>query len=404
MTQPSLEAYASLMNFLKRYAENAAKQGRPSLATSLELALRRADYPELKAVPLYTAVEVQGNWRDILCPRRLLESWYTTIHQPRAQPPSSSSKEATDEHEPPSPARKKEEKERLAREKEEFRQQMDKEALENYTISIPGLVDADYTSLEPLPVSKLQKLIGHYRRIEAMNTVLREGSPLLHAFTKAIETGRVKRLLAFDVEAYEHDQRSLLELGVAIYDIPESKEAMLADPPMIKITHYIMEENRRKKNGRFCADNQENFSFGKSHYAPTTRVLALLLEEMRQPHTAIIGHNLPADLKYLVEARSYASSKAEAIKFTQKWFKNRPTFDTQAIFKEVHLRPHQEKLEKILAHYGIPHEHMHNAGNDAYYTLVTALRLADLAFVPPPSDKRRLPGDPAQTPLIKRHK
>jgi DNA polymerase III epsilon subunit-like protein len=106
---------------------------------------------------------------------------------------------------------------------------------------------------------------------------------------------------------------------------------------------------------------------------------------MRTPNTAIIGHNLPADLKYLVEARF----QKENVKFTHKWFKNRPTFDTQAIFKELHLRPHQEKLEKILAFYGIPHMHMHNAGNDAYYTLLTALKLADLTFLPPASDNKR---------------
>lgn len=392
MSRPSLEAYASLVHFLKRYGEQAGKDSRPSLHVALDLALRRAKYNELKAVPLYTAVQVEGNWRDILCPRRLLESWYTAIHQPRPPTSPSDAEDDASDHDK-SPAQRKAEKERKALEKEELRIRLEKEALEKYNISIPGLADSDYTALEQLPVSKWQKLVGHIRRIEAMNAVLREGSPLLHAFTKVIESGKVRRLLAFDVEAYEHDQRSLLELGVAIYEIPETKEAMLADPPTISITHYIMEEHKRKKNGRYCANNKDNFSFGKSHYVPTARALSLLLEEMRTPNTAIIGHNLPADLKYLVEARF----DKESVKFTHKWFKNRPTFDTQAIFKEVYLRPHQEKLEKILAFYGIPHVHMHNAGNDAYYTLLTALKLADLKFTPPPSDNKRTMNSPVET-------
>jgi DNA polymerase III epsilon subunit-like protein len=243
------------------------------------------------------------------------------------------------------------------------------------------LEQEDWKDVTPLTAAKYHKLHGHFRRLEGMNNVLQNGSPLLKSMKKAIESGKIKRLLAFDVEAFEHDQKFLLELGAAVYEISPNCSTI----PSVDSFHFVMKENVKKKNGKFCANNRDNYSFGTSKFLPTNEVFNWLRSQLKKPGTGIIGHNIAADLRYLEQAKNFKNTGARFpvpcdTPFNQRYFKGLPIFDTQAIFREVHLRPHEEKLEKLLMHYGIPHEYLHNAGNDAYFTMMTALKLVGLPF------------------------
>lgn len=333
-------------------------------------------YDSLKTVPIFCATHGADQHRELFCPAKVVERFLEGVL------------------------------EELGKMKEKNKK-LQKKLTDLTTDKILTDQDEQWKDVGRISCSKFIKLLGHHRRLEAINEVIRNGSPLLKAMKKAIEGGKVRRLLAFDVEAFEHDQRVLLELGAAIYEIPAAAalytlEAGLESgevtphlesgqvtppvacclPPTISVSHFVIKEHLKKKNGRFCANNRENFSFGKSQHKSLAEVFAWLRREMSQPGTGLIGHNLEADLKYLVSAKPTSSAKT---KFSHEWFKGRPTFDTQAIFKEVHLRPQPDKLSAILTHYGIHHDFMHNAGNDAFFTLLAALRMAGLPYVHPPA-------------------
>jgi len=404
--KPDITGYASLVHFIEEClpahvqdhhqhhndrlkVDSSAEH--PILASNMaqtfDTGLRWSELNELRAVKMVAGIHAQNRRRDLLLPASLLQSWYQAMCEPRIEVPDTDLTAMV----PPSElvddvdvliAWKKEM--RAMREEAVKAAKMQARAVaRSHKIEMPQVKAEDFDGLSYLPVSKFAKVMGHVRRVQAENRVLLGGSPLLQALKSDVTSGRITRLLAFDVEAYEHDQRMLLELGAAIYTLPTSE----GSTPTLEVYHFIMEEHAKRKNGHFCECNRDNYSFGASQHWPLTRVLNWLHRQMLQDGTALLGHNLPADLKYLNEARMQAKTGKATGGFAQfsskAWLASRPAHDTQAIFREVHLRPHDEKLEKLLTYYGIPAKYLHNAGNDAYYTMVIALRMADMPFVEP---------------------
>jgi DNA polymerase III epsilon subunit-like protein len=184
----------------------------------------------------------------------------------------------------------------------------------------------------------------------------------------------VTRLVAFDIEAFEFNSRALLELGAAVFEMNLPSDPMV---PAITAYHFIMTENKNKKNGRFCENNRGNFCFGKSKTMPTDKVLQWLRHQISQPGTAIVGHNLASDLKFLREARVHGGHKG----LDKVLSSVAASFDTQHIFQQVMMFDSPSKLGFILDHYGVSHDYLHNAGNDAYYTMVGLLKIASVPFV-----------------------
>lgn len=82
------------------------------------------------------------------------------------------------------------------------------------------------------------------------------------------------------------------------------------------------------------------------------------------PNTCLIGHNIKADINFLK-------------KVTKKNL-DLPIFDTQIIYKQATLSEDIFGLVRVLDKLGIPHLNLHNAGNDAYYTLEIFKTFANL--------------------------
>ena len=73
------------------------------------------------------------------------------------------------------------------------------------------------------------------------------------------------------------------------------------------------------------------------------------------PDSCLIGHNIKADINFL---KSVSTKKLSL-----------PIFDTQLIYKQATLGENMLGLVRVLDEIGIAHSNLHNAGNDAYYTL-----------------------------------
>lgn len=118
------------------------------------------------------------------------------------------------------------------------------------------------------------------------------------------------------------------------------------------------------KNGKFVANNRAKFNFGKSITLNLEMAIEHVLMVLSTPNACLIGHNIKADINFLGRV---SASKV-----------NLPIFDTQIIYKQATLGENMLGLVRVLDEIGVPHYNLHNAGNDAFYTLEVFKILAKL--------------------------
>jgi hypothetical protein len=203
--------------------------------------------------------------------------------------------------------------------------------------------------------------------------------------TKPKDLERLQRLKAaepvfvcIDLEAYEFAQEKITEVGVSILD---SRHVIGTDPGpdgmewLSKITtrHLIIEEHKRLINKRFVHGCPDKFNFGKSEIVPLSRVHATLthlfdnpspgsvLTSDRGPRKLIlVGHGLSNDTAYLNKLKFDPHAKGNIIQ----------DVDTQRF---AGTKKQTVSLSRLMAGLGVNPENLHNAGNDAAYTLQALL-------------------------------
>lgn len=173
---------------------------------------------------------------------------------------------------------------------------------------------------------------------------------------------RKRPLVSIDIEAFERNPSKVTEVGVAIYD-PEAQQLLLQ--PTIKTLHIIIKENKQMLNTRFVPNKKFEFNGGYSY--------ELLMIQLRQflanlfnhylvdCRGSLVGHNVDGDIKWI---------RGMGVKFD-----NPSLVDTMKIFN--YSRSKGTTLRGLLRTLGIPHANLHNAANDAYYTLLASFALCD---------------------------
>lgn len=159
----------------------------------------------------------------------------------------------------------------------------------------------------------------------------------------------------FDLLAFEFAHHHLLEFGFTTYDLMENK---------IETEHIIISDNLHLKNGRYVPNNRERFNFGESRLMSLTDTKKYAQKILSAPGSCLIGHNIGADLDFLNVSFGYQVSL--------------PVYDTQTMFQELVLDQSLVGLSRMLNHLEIPYMYLHNAGNDAYYTLLAFLKLTKI--------------------------
>ncbi|KAK9680933.1 hypothetical protein K7432_015797 [Basidiobolus ranarum] len=159
---------------------------------------------------------------------------------------------------------------------------------------------------------------------------------------------------AIDVESYEVDHSFITEVGWTMYN---SVKNTFSDK------HYIIRENLHLRNGRYVADNKEQFTFGESVYTSLLNTATKLEADWDSGYpTILVGHDVKNDLEYLREMGAKISEPSEV-------------FDTSNLYMALTKNNQRRKLSKILDEFGIEHEYLHNAGNDAHYTMEAFLAM-----------------------------
>lgn len=239
---------------------------------------------------------------------------------------------------------------------------------------------AELTSTDQIRTSNIKRFqkITSAVSEEVLQTYLKElkvspntrlSNPLLRQhFEKCLRSVYCKETILFsiDVEAWERETNFVTEIGLSIYDPRNQLASMI---PSFKQVHIRIRENFNKLNGRFVPDHSQNSINGTSYVMTkkeTVKFVQVLIDfyfNIPSFPAALVGHGVTGDIK---------------------WFSNLgisfpPNFkivDTQMLYS-LTKGEQGSSLKKALRKVDIPYAFLHNAFNDAYYTLVLAMKLCD---------------------------
>lgn len=175
--------------------------------------------------------------------------------------------------------------------------------------------------------------------------------------------------VSIDIETYAGSQ-TILEIGLAWIFGHEVWGGQNYAPP-IQCHHLIVEDNICLKNhGEY--DQRENFRFGISHRVSEAEVSAtmarLLPASVRKgAHIFLVGHTIWNDIAWLEHIDVDASELL-------------PRFlvcDVGQAFQFSRDATQSTSLGRMLTHYGLSGENLHNAGNDAYYGIQVTLKMME---------------------------
>ncbi|KGU21017.1 hypothetical protein MG7_04982 [Candida albicans P34048] len=181
--------------------------------------------------------------------------------------------------------------------------------------------------------------------------------------------GRKSILFALDVEAWELDTNIVTEIGIAIYDPRGQADSLI--PATIQL-HIRIKEHLARTNGKYVPHHAHNFN-GNTSYIMSEREAATLTQslinfyfisaESKGTGCYLVGHDLKGDVKWM---------NSLGVTFPSQF----KSLDTNYLFRISHGKENIS-LKRALAFVHIPFAYLHNAGNDAYYTLLLAMKLCD---------------------------
>jgi hypothetical protein len=173
-----------------------------------------------------------------------------------------------------------------------------------------------------------------------------------------------------DLEAFEFAQQKITEVGVSILD---SRRLINKHPSTwlshIDSRHMIISEHRHLVNKRFLHGCPDKFNFGKSKFVSLMQIQPTLTQLFKHPspdfmlpsdngtrQLILVGHGLSNDKVYLNKINFDPHSTANIL----------CDMDTTAL---VGSKKNTVGLSKMMTGLGVEPENLHNAGNDAAYTL-----------------------------------
>lgn len=172
---------------------------------------------------------------------------------------------------------------------------------------------------------------------------------------------REYNLVSIDNEFYERSTEHVIEVGVSIYRPAFQKHALF---PSTTNFHFIVRETLPLRNGVFVPDSKMSNITGESYVIGRSEVPKALdaIFEHLGPKTLIVGHSVKGDLDSFKDF-NWTPPLLGVVDTTTLWF---------SLFGSNHIK---SRLGYVLDKLGVPHAYLHNAVNDAYYTLVACLML-----------------------------
>ncbi|UKZ52003.1 hypothetical protein TrVGV298_005770 [Trichoderma virens] len=182
--------------------------------------------------------------------------------------------------------------------------------------------------------------------------------------------------ICMDVEAIEMPPNPISEVGIAILDVKDL-DGVQSGPgghnwwQFIKAYHLRTKEYAGLVNHRFVHGCPNYFDFGKSTFPEECELPEAILEIL-QPYVdskrriVFVGHDAHQDIKYL-------SSVGFVVPSIRRLVGQLDTKDIHQAWKEL---DNGKSLLSVLNDLSIRSKHLHNAGNDAVFTLRALIGVA----------------------------
>jgi hypothetical protein len=145
---------------------------------------------------------------------------------------------------------------------------------------------------------------------------------------------------------------------------------------LIKSYHFRVSENRNMRNGQFVTDAADYFMFGDSEFVSLTELPKRIGECFRHFDShgekrgiVLVGHDVKTDVDFLM-AVGYNVGNISGLE----------VIDTTCMWKAVMGDFQSKGLGSMLHDLSIDFRHLHNAGNDAAYTLQALVKMAEIGL------------------------
>ncbi|KAK5636688.1 hypothetical protein RRF57_012400 [Xylaria bambusicola] len=185
------------------------------------------------------------------------------------------------------------------------------------------------------------------------------------------------RFVCVDIEAYEKDDRTITEVGLAILDTEDLIDTSPGENgegwhSLIQPYHLRTHEHRYLVNSEYLQGCPDAFNFGESQFVPLKEIHEVVgkiigdKESGDQRPVIIVGHEIQADLKFLLKIGYNPWSEPLII----------DEVDTRDLFQRIRRSTDIRGLETMCTELGIFGKNYHNGGNDAVYTLQAMIAMA----------------------------
>ncbi|TKA26874.1 hypothetical protein B0A50_04320 [Salinomyces thailandicus] len=193
--------------------------------------------------------------------------------------------------------------------------------------------------------------------------------------------------ICIDCEAFEHSQSQITEIGVAVLDTRDltglsGSDEMVTWFAKMKYAHYRPVEYSHLRNNNFIKGCPEQFNFGPTTWVKLADVKHVLRRAFFDPskldqaglldtpvgdkarRVVYVAHGASSDTAYMKQVGFNLAADANVAK----------TIDTQTIYGGS--KKHPVGLHRMLLSLNIEPTNLHNAGNDAAYTLQAMVSMA----------------------------
>ncbi|KAB8296896.1 hypothetical protein EYC80_002305 [Monilinia laxa] len=191
--------------------------------------------------------------------------------------------------------------------------------------------------------------------------------------------------VCIDVEAYEFNNRIITEIGIAtldVLDIVNMAPGVLGENwrKAIRARHFRIKEHMHLNNTKHVQGCADRFEFGKSEIISIDDAPHVVGTCFKYPFSSpspsaklantkrniiLVGHDVDADIRFLRQ-----------IGYEINNLKLHEGCDTTLMWRALKREVNPRSLATILAEIGISGWNLHNAGNDAVYTLQAMLGIA----------------------------
>ncbi|KAF3928986.1 hypothetical protein ABW19_dt0204356 [Dactylella cylindrospora] len=201
-------------------------------------------------------------------------------------------------------------------------------------------------------------------------TQLQNRISMLKSATQLVNRGEEYAFFSLDVESWEKNHDIITEIGLTRYTPKEG--GWLLNTANVESGHIIVKEHRFFKNGEYVPDASQQFEFGKSDTVPLADLKTAIrdfigggINSQTSKQLVIIGHDIKADFEYLRKLGYDLEAEHSPI-----------VFDTVEIWRAFSETTNGISLGRLCTELDISAWNLHNAGNDARYTMQAFLEMA----------------------------